>query len=217
MNISKNFVRGLLFFATFCLFINLAQSSDSFENSNSIELKNTISKVRQEIQNDVKKMRAAYNEETKVLRQQSSTLSKELQNFSEMLQVVLNQNSELKNRISELERENNRIKDNLGSHLKKLELLIGEEENARIEADQNIVKEVFAGISQVASRVETSPSLAMSQNQGSSSTTIYQVVKGDTLGAISMAFGVSLKKLMALNNLNETTIFVGQKIKIPEN
>ena len=215
MDMGKNTVLSVFISSALCFFSNLSFGSDAFENGTLTKVNKSISNVKQEMQHELAKMRAAYNEETKLLRQQTATIFKELQNFSEIIQVVLNQNSELKNKIAKLERENGRLKDDLSSQIRKLEMFIGEEQTARIKADQDIVKEVSSEIARIVSSINTSPSL--SSRQGSVEHSIYEVVKGDTLSAISMAFGVSLKRLMAYNNLSDTTIFIGQKIKIPEN
>jgi LysM repeat protein len=44
----------------------------------------------------------------------------------------------------------------------------------------------------------------------------YTVVSGDTLSTIAQAFGITTKKLMRANNLNDDIIRVGQKLIIPE-
>ncbi len=43
----------------------------------------------------------------------------------------------------------------------------------------------------------------------------YTVVSGDSLWGISNRFGVSVRDITTLNNLEGTTIFIGQKLKIP--
>ena len=43
---------------------------------------------------------------------------------------------------------------------------------------------------------------------------IHKVVKGDTLYSISRKYGLSIERLMRLNNLSSTTISIGQELKI---
>jgi LysM repeat protein len=42
------------------------------------------------------------------------------------------------------------------------------------------------------------------------------VVKGDTLHGLSLKHRVSVKAIMSANNLTNTTIFLGQKLVIPD-
>jgi N-acetylmuramoyl-L-alanine amidase len=44
---------------------------------------------------------------------------------------------------------------------------------------------------------------------------VYVVKKGDTLSGIADRYGVSLSTLKSYNNLKKSTIYVGQKIRIP--
>lgn len=44
----------------------------------------------------------------------------------------------------------------------------------------------------------------------------YVVARGDTLASIASAFGTSVSKLRAANNLSSDTLFVGQKLRIPK-
>lgn len=45
--------------------------------------------------------------------------------------------------------------------------------------------------------------------------TYYTVQRGDTLYSIAVRFGTTVEELQRLNGLSDTTIFVGQKIKVP--
>ena len=174
-----------------------------------------LSRLKQEIGKEVNKLRAAYSEDAKLLRQQDTTLSKELQNFSEIVQVLLSQNSELKNRMTQIEEENSKLKHDFTNRIKKLELRIDEEQSNRRDADRNIVDEVSSEIGKMVSQSKNAQASLSSQSSNSDGFSIYEVVRGDTLGAISKAFEVSLKQLIAYNDLSGTTIYVGQRIKIP--
>ena len=43
----------------------------------------------------------------------------------------------------------------------------------------------------------------------------YTIKKGETAGSVAQKFAVSSKALLSLNNLNEKSIQIGQKVKIP--
>ncbi len=49
----------------------------------------------------------------------------------------------------------------------------------------------------------------------SGETTTHAVKSGETLGVIAKRYGVTVKDLLNANNLNKTTIYVGQRLKIP--
>lgn len=59
----------------------------------------------------------------------------------------------------------------------------------------------------------TSPSTP-ANGQGSSTSSTYTIVSGDTLGQIAKKNGISLSNLMSWNNLSSHLIFPGQKLKV---
>jgi len=54
-----------------------------------------------------------------------------------------------------------------------------------------------------------------SSDGDSSGTTTYVVKSGDTLFAISQAYGVTVNQLKAANGLTSSLIYTGQILKIP--
>ncbi|MBK9335495.1 MAG: LysM peptidoglycan-binding domain-containing protein [Lewinellaceae bacterium] len=59
------------------------------------------------------------------------------------------------------------------------------------------------------------PATGTAAPAGSSTTTTYKVVKGDTLSAIGRRFGVSADTLKTLNKLKSTALSIGQVLRIP--
>jgi LysM repeat protein len=57
---------------------------------------------------------------------------------------------------------------------------------------------------------------AIAPNAALSSSNIYTVKSGDTLGGIALVHGVSLSELKRANNLTSDVIRVGQKLQVPE-
>ena len=192
-------------------------SSDPQDEKALYKFQKYFTSVKNEFVSELNRLRAAYNEDTKLLKQQSTTFSNELENFSEIIQVLLNQNEDLKSRLGQLENENLKLKSEFSTSLRKLELLINEEETIRKDTDREIVEEVSSELNRIVSQINESPPGSRSNPSESKSYQIYTVVKGDTLGAIAKAFNLPLKKLMSVNKINNHTIFVGQKLKIPRN
>lgn len=46
---------------------------------------------------------------------------------------------------------------------------------------------------------------------------IYTVEKGDSLWLISQRFGITVPQLIDINNLQNLTIYIGQKLLVPNN
>jgi len=60
------------------------------------------------------------------------------------------------------------------------------------------------------------PSVGSATAAATSNAAIAVVVKGDTLHGLSLKHRVSVKAIMSANNLTNTTIFLGQKLVIPD-
>ncbi|MDN5709193.1 MAG: LysM peptidoglycan-binding domain-containing protein [Planococcus sp. (in: firmicutes)] len=69
-------------------------------------------------------------------------------------------------------------------------------------------------VSGTASAVVSSPTPAPAAPPAQVNTTTYRVVSGDTLSKISRSYNVSVTQLMSWNNLSNSTIHVGQTLKI---
>lgn len=69
-------------------------------------------------------------------------------------------------------------------------------------------------VSGTASVVVASPTPAPAAPPAQTNTTTYRVVSGDTLSKISRSYNVSVTQLMSWNNLSNSTIHVGQTLKI---
>ena len=214
---SKKYIFIVFFIGFFQSQVILVYSSDSQEEKAPNKFQNYLAHVKNEFVSELNRLRAAYNEDTKFLKQQSTTFSNELENFSEIVQVILDQNEDLKSRLGQLENENIQLKSDFSTRLKKLELLINEEETIRKDTDREIVEEVSSELNRIVSQINGSSPGSRFHSSVTNPYQIYTVVKGDTLGAIAKAFNTPLKKLMSVNKINDHTIFVGQKLKIPRN
>ncbi|ANU15996.1 peptidoglycan endopeptidase [Planococcus maritimus] len=69
-------------------------------------------------------------------------------------------------------------------------------------------------VSGTTSVVVASPTPAPAAPPAQTNTTTYRVVSGDTLSKISRSYNVSVTQLMSWNNLSNSTIHVGQTLKI---
>ena len=95
-----------------------------------------------------------------------------------------------------------------------------DEAAARRKADDAVAAAVTKQINSLAKTIKTQPrngraSSPLGQTQPGKYI-LYTVVKGDTLGAIASAAGISLSKLKTFNGLTSDNIRIGQKIKIPQ-
>ena len=78
-----------------------------------------------------------------------------------------------------------------------------------------LAKAIYSGISDYF--VENQPLDAISPTPVSEVPSEYIVLKGDTLSEIAARGGVDLDRLIDFNNLKNSNIFVGQKIRFPSN
>ena len=79
--------------------------------------------------------------------------------------------------------------------------------NTRIRAGRYLIVNPNGGSS--------SSSGASSRNSGPAPDGIYQVRRGDTLGAIARRYGATTSQLQAWNGLRSTRIMVGDRLKVP--
>jgi LysM repeat protein len=104
---------------------------------------------------------------------------------------------------------------NIQTELRQLAAAITAETRAREEADQRVITTVSAEITSALrqsrpNNAGNTTSGAQVRAQGE-----YTVMRGDTLGAIAQAFGISVQAIKKANNLDDDLIIEGQKLIIP--
>ena len=80
-----------------------------------------------------------------------------------------------------------------------------------VETPQEIVEVTEDGDTLI-TKVDTTPTVTTS-----GSTFYHKVVSGETLSSIATKYGTTTQKLMSLNGLSKTSIYVGQRLKIEGN
>jgi len=189
--------------------------SDTDANNNYESIDSQFPQFRNQIISEINKQRTAHSEDLRILKQQGNACVNDIQSLSEVIQDLTSQISQLKSKINHLEQENSQLKNKLDSSVNKLGMLIDEERDSRREADQEVVREVSVELSSAAQRTRRKSNVRDADTSIGQTYRLYEVVKGDTLGAIAKAFRVSLKRLKTLNNLENDTIYTGQKLKVP--
>ena len=202
---------AVISFGITTIFVNSGIHASDYYNSADSQ----FSQFRNQIINDINKQRAAYNEDLRILKRQGNACANEIQSLSEVIQDLLAQISQMKSKIGSLEQENAQLNSKLNSNINKLGALINEERSARQKADQNVIREVSVELSNASRRTDRKSHAGDAGSGIGQTHHLYEVVKGDTLGAIAKAFNVSLNRLKTLNNLKSDTIYVGQKLKVP--
>ena len=171
---------------------------------------------RNEVNHELNKNRTSYGEDLSILKQHGNFALSELQSLSEVIQDLTIQISQMKGQIAQLEQKNSTLKDKLDTATTKFRMLVEEEGTARRKADQDIIHEISGELSRVTKKIRSKPPPAAAHVVTTGSYHLYEVVKGDTLGAIAVAFSIPLQRLKTFNKLSNDTIIVGQKLKIPE-
>lgn len=101
----------------------------------------------------------------------------------------------------------------LRRQVENLQKALEAEKKARKSADREVVRSVTSEVSSmIANSGGGRTSDSNLQTRGK-----YTVKRGDTLSAIAQAFGVKVKDLKRLNNLENDLILEGQKLLIPQN
>lgn len=101
----------------------------------------------------------------------------------------------------------------LRRQVESLQKALEAEKKARKSADREVVRSVT---SEVSSMIANSGS-GRASDSNLQARGKYTVKRGDTLSAIAQAFGVKVKDLKRLNNLQTDLITEGQKLLIPRN
>ena len=209
MKLTNSFIRVVAFTLVAMTYASRFYGGDSVQDQ--------WIQFRNEVINELNKNRTSYAEDLKILKQQGSHSLSEVQSLGEVIQDMGAQISQLKGKVAQLEQEKSALKKELHASLTKLSRRIDEEGNSRRKADQDIIQEISSELSRAANSVASRPNPPPSMRvRTAESYHLYEVVKGDTLGAISQAFDISLRQLKAFNELTNDTIFVGQKLKIPK-
>ena len=218
MNFVRILIRGRLprLFTVFIFSINFVLMNNDIYGANDYEsVDNQFSQFRNQIINEINKQRTSYNEDLRILKQQGNTCGNEIQSLSEVIQDLTTQISQMKRKINHLEKENAKLNTKLNNDIGKFGTLLDNERKIRQKADLDIIKEVSVEIASSSRWSERRLSALASAPSTSKTYRLYEVEKGDTLGAVAKAFNISLKRLKMLNGLNNDTIYIGQKLKVP--
>ena len=201
---------AIIFSISFSLMDGDIYAADGYES-----VDNQFSRFRNQVINDINKQRTAYNEDLRILKQQGNACGNEIQSLSEVIQDLTTQISQMKRKINHLENENAKLNTKLNNDINKFGTLLDNERKIRRKADQDIIKEVSVEIASSSRWSERRLSALATAPTTSKTYRLYEVEKGDTLGAVAKAFNISLKRLKALNGLDNDTIYIGQKLKVP--
>ena len=151
--------------------------------------------LKNEVIIELNKNRTSYAEDLKILKQQGSYSLSEVESLAEVIQDMVIQISQLTGKIDKLERENSILKKELDRSITRLKTRIDEEGNSRRQADKDIIDEISGELSRATSKVASRPDPPTMHSGTIESYDLYEVAKGDTLGAISQAFDISFKAL----------------------
>ena len=162
-----------------------------------------------EIIKEINKQRLAYSHDLKLLQQQRASILSDVQGYSNVMSDHTSEVLALKRRISELENKNADMMKLFRGKFGKLEQLMKEISSQNEQAYKHVIREVTAELTKIERKV-------FSDGISAESHQLYKVVAGDTLGSIAKAFGVSLKMLKAINQLENDLILVDQELKIPD-
>ena len=190
--------------------------SDMHANSDYDSTEIEFVQFRNQIIEEINKQRTSYSEDLRILKQQGTTYASEIQILYEVIQDLSSQVSQLKGKIAHLEQKNAELNHHVDSRTNKLNKLIDDERNSRKKADDELIKDISVELSTLYKPRKITGSSG-ADSSGTQPYLLYEVVKGDTLGAIAKAFNISLKRLKTFNDLDTDIIIVGKKIKIPEN
>ncbi len=178
------------------------------------------------IERDVRNLRLSQQESEKMIMDQFKKINDFLVRIQENYSTYAKHISNLSNKFSELEKENELLK----SEIAELKKTIAAEALARKKEMERFAGVVASQTAAVAkTSTEPSPSSSTKTSTGPSPTESnsnkgpvgegefyeYTVQKGGTLSAISKAYGVGVNDIKAANRLKGNTIFVGQKLYIP--
>ena len=214
----KIFVSYLFILIGISSFSNLSELNA--KNGNTAEVTknddNPLSILKQQIIREINKQRLAYNEDLKILNSQRSQLLNELRDYTQVIDDLNTQVQQLKTKIADLETEDRDLKILINRSIQSMKGIVIAEQDARISSDKEIIDEFNREIGKHQKSNFNSNS-ANSQASSFASYKLYKVEKGDTLGAISQAFNITVKELKLFNNQQDDTIFIGQMLKIPEN
>lgn len=166
---------------------------------------------KNQIIREINKQRAAYSEDLKILQEQREILSVDLERHADLLRNYKVEIEKLRNQVGELEKDKIAIQETHARDINELRGLINKEKELRENAFRKLVKEVSTELRGVHNRIM--PDLIPENARFK----VYKVEKGDTLGAIAVAFNVSLSTLKTANELQSDIIYVGQELKIPTN
>ena len=151
-------------------------------------------KFKNKVISDFNKQRAANQEDLKILEQHRRRSQNEIQALAEAVQDLTIKITELNTNIAQLKQENSALKRQLNTDARKFRDAIAEEEKSRRKADQDIVKEISTELSRSPTRFLHQSGIKDKAVVNTNDHHLYEVVKGDTLGAIARAFGIPLKR-----------------------
>jgi len=124
----------------------------------------------------------------------------------------------IQHRLDLIERELARLDSTYRNKLEQLQQAVKLEGAARQKAIRTVVRSVSQEISATANKLQAQQQRmlkAMADDAGGAQGE-YKVVRGDTLGAIAAAFGVTVDEIKKANQLKNDLIREGQKLVIPK-
>lgn len=193
----------------------------NFRNENTIfeRLQNSLDFLRHELANQNSEMNGL---EEKIESQQDTieSLKAHIDSFSKKGEKLMK--GSMGTIDQKLEQAESALKG-LASDLSLLKTHF-EEEAKRFDDSQKKIKALEAGLAEEKEKTKhlnlavnaILEALNLEDSPQSEKAFVHEVKSGDSLGLIAKKYKISSKQLKELNNLKSDTIFVGQKLKIPE-
>jgi len=124
----------------------------------------------------------------------------------------------IQHRLDLIERELARLDSTYRSKLEQLQQAVKLEGAARQKAIRTVVRSVSQEISNTADKLQAQQQRMLQSlaNDATGAQGEYTVLRGDTLSAIAVAFGVTVEDIKRANNLKKDMIREGQKLVIPK-
>ena len=147
------------------------------------------------------------------------TLNQEIENIKGNLRAIEGDQGELNGSINSLGRNDQALEANikeLSERINALDRRITELDQARQQDKKEIINKLTAQIATMVQKIEASNASSAASNY-SGYGSVHVVKRGQTLSAISQAYGVKMNVLMKVNNLkNPNALREGQELIIPE-
>ncbi len=148
------------------------------------------------------------------MREDLAKLQLQIEQSRETLNAVLRQMQQLETTLGAVDREATARAAANADSINTLKTALNTESRTREQAIKEVIASVSRELSAAINRLPAAGRVS-GAGAGSASQGEYTVVRGDTLGAIASAFGVTVQSLKNANNLSDDRIFEGQKLIIP--